>query len=281
MINLTEIADFDAVWGEKVRASAMERIHDDALEQNFWKQYIENKSGYAPDPSSRCVLRRLLPILESHGVETALEIGPGWGNYTMDLARFCRSVDCVDISADILDYIRRIGAEQGLTNIGVHHKKWEDFREEKAYDLVFGYNCFYRQESLRECFTGMSRAAKKLCVAGMNNGPTPPWTRDLRAAGVRIREDWKDYIYFVNVLYQMGYQPQLVVLPFEKPLRYASMEELIRREIAAGTEDGYDRTAAEAIARRYFRETEDGSFTGSTNIHCALVCWDPGWREGE
>ena len=53
----------------------------------------------------------------------------------------------------------------------------------RTYDLVFGYNCFYRQADLAGCFARMDAAAGKLCVAGMNTGLAPAWVRELDAAG--------------------------------------------------------------------------------------------------
>ena len=50
------------------------------------------RKSYAPEPSSRQVLRHLRPLLRAMGVETALELGPGWGSYTLDLAALCRRV---------------------------------------------------------------------------------------------------------------------------------------------------------------------------------------------
>lgn len=92
----------------------------------------------------------------------------------------------MDLSRDVLDFVLRAGAERGRDNITAFHAKWEEFTPERRYDLVFGYNCFYRQADLADCFRRMDRAADKLCVAGMNTGAWPPpgsmnWTR--REAG--------------------------------------------------------------------------------------------------
>lgn len=103
---------------------------------------MARKTGYAPDPPSRPVVAVLLELLAHYHVENALELGPGWGNYTIDLAKSCYQLDCVDISQDVLDFILRIGEQQGCCNITVHHEKWEDFHVNDRYDMVFGYKDF-------------------------------------------------------------------------------------------------------------------------------------------
>ena len=179
------MTDFARQWAEHVAASASPRMTDDQAERDFWHAFMTRKT-YAPEPSALQVLERLRPLLRARGVETALEVGPGWGSYTMTLAELCREVACVDLSRDVLDFVLRAGAERGRDNITAFHAKWEEFTPERRYDLVFGYNCFYRQADLADCFRRMDRAADKLCVAGMNTGWAPAWLHELDAAGGRV-----------------------------------------------------------------------------------------------
>ena len=272
---MVSFLDFDALWAEHVRNSDSERMKDDEKERAFWKSFIAQRRNHSPDPSSRFVLEKILPVIHGYEIETGVEMGPGWGNYTLDLAKECKALSCVDISRDILDYILKISAEQGLANIRTIHAKWEDFSADKEYDLAFGYNCFYRQRSLKDCFARLSAAAKKLCMAGMNSGPLPPWTREMAEEGAEVKFDGKDYIYFVNVLYQMGYLPQLMVLPFEKPLVYESREALFRNEVSGRLKRELAPEKAMEILEKYFQKNSQGFFTAKTQIHCGIVWWEP------
>ena len=116
------IPDFARRWAEHVAASTSLRMTDDRAEQDFWRTFIRKKV-YAPEPSALQVLAYLRPLLRAHRVETALELGPGWGSYTITLAELCREVACVDISRDVLDFVLRAGAERGLTNLSAFHAK--------------------------------------------------------------------------------------------------------------------------------------------------------------
>jgi len=251
-------------------------MKDDQAERDFWRAFIARKTGYAPDASSRQVVRKLLvPLMAQYGVRTALEWGPGWGNYTLDLARRCRQVDCVDISRDVLDFIERIAAGHGYENLHAIQAKWEDFRPQQTYDLVFGYNCFYRQADLARCFAKMNGAAAKLCVAGMNSGTTPAWVREFADAGARVNREWKDYIYFVGVLYQMGIRANVAVLPFTRDLRYPDEDALLRGECACCDPASIGRDRALEILRRHFVRDADGAWCAQVRCHSGVVWWTP------
>ncbi|MEG2678637.1 MAG: methyltransferase domain-containing protein [Oscillospiraceae bacterium] len=270
-----QIQDFNALWAAEVQKRDTPRMTDDGAEQDFWKAFMARKEGYAPDSSSRLVVQRLLPLLHEYAVKTALELGPGWGNYTLDLASVCERVDCVDISSDVLDFVMRVGGERGFFNLLPHHVKWEDFFPEHKVDLVFGYNCFYRQADLRACFEKMDQAAEKLCVVGMNTGLAPAWLHELERAGAEVSWEWKDYIYFINVLYSMGIDPNVAILPFEKKTVYSDAAAMVTGECARLKPGTYDVEKARKILLRRVCGREDGSFEVVAKLHSALVWWRP------
>lgn len=81
---------------------------------------LHDTQDLCPEPSALQVLDlRLRPLLRARGVETALEVGPGWGSYTLTLAELCREVACVDLSRDVLDFILRAG---GGARPGQYHR---------------------------------------------------------------------------------------------------------------------------------------------------------------
>ena len=272
------IPDFARQWAEHVAASTSTRMTDDRAEQTFWRDFIRKKT-YGPEASALRVLDHLTPLLAEYGVETVLELGPGWGSYTLTLAELCREVACVDLSQDVLYFVLRAGAAHGLHNITPFHAKWEDFTPKKRYDLVFGYNCFYRQADLTDCFRRMDRAADRLCVVGMTTGLAPVWVHELNAAGGQVSWEWKDYIYFVGTLYQMGIDPNVAVLPFEKKISYPDLPSLVRGECARCAPGSINARTAETILCRHFTQAADGSWQASEHLRSAIVWWVPTHRQ--
>jgi SAM-dependent methyltransferase len=78
--------------------------------QRFWVE--------APHP---LITRgRLREILEPNAGERILEVGPGTGYYTLDVAEWVKpdgQVDILDIQQEMLDHTLRRAAEQGLVNV--------------------------------------------------------------------------------------------------------------------------------------------------------------------
>jgi ubiquinone/menaquinone biosynthesis C-methylase UbiE len=78
--------------------------------QRFWVE--------APHPI--ITRERLLAVLDPSGGERILEIGPGTGYYTLDLAGWVGpegTVEIFDIQQEMLDHTMRRVAERGLTNV--------------------------------------------------------------------------------------------------------------------------------------------------------------------
>jgi ubiquinone/menaquinone biosynthesis C-methylase UbiE len=78
--------------------------------QRFWVE--------APHPL--ITRKRLREVLDPRGGERVLEIGPGTGYYTLDLARWLvpgGSVEIFDLQQDFLDHTMNRVVEAGLTNV--------------------------------------------------------------------------------------------------------------------------------------------------------------------
>lgn len=75
--------------------------------QRFWVQ--------APHPI--ITVERLRAVLRPQPDERLLEIGPGTGYYTLDLATWVGAVEIFDLQQEFLDHVMRRAAERGLDNV--------------------------------------------------------------------------------------------------------------------------------------------------------------------
>ncbi|MFF2498367.1 hypothetical protein [Peribacillus sp. NPDC058075] len=78
------------------------RLKDDAAEEAFWSSKVAGKKQHKADPYAKHVQRELLPLLNRE--DHVLEIGPGWGNYTFDIAKEVRKLTCIDSSKSIINF---------------------------------------------------------------------------------------------------------------------------------------------------------------------------------
>jgi ubiquinone/menaquinone biosynthesis C-methylase UbiE len=75
--------------------------------QRFWVE--------APHPV--ITRERLHEVLRPEPGERVLEIGPGTGYYTLDLAGWVGTVEIFDLQQEFLDHVMRRAAERGLTDV--------------------------------------------------------------------------------------------------------------------------------------------------------------------
>ena len=100
-----KIADFNRLWEEAITlpdGSYSRRQTDDEAEREFWKGFMGRKRSYQRDDTAETVMEAVRKLLADCRTASILEIGPGWGNYTMELAKLCGRMTCVDISPEVL-----------------------------------------------------------------------------------------------------------------------------------------------------------------------------------
>lgn len=275
-------SDFSALWREALKqddGTYSRRLSDDQAEKEFWHHFMEKKSTYQQDGWAHTMLREVKELISPYQISTILEIGPGWGNFTMELADCCDMLTCVDISEDVLQYIEQTAKELGKKNIFTICSKWEDMTCDRNYDIVFGYNCFYRMLDLKECVNIMNRIAARLCIMGMSIQNLTPCDRELQETlGAEVKYDKKDYIYFVNTLYQMGIDANVKVVPLTREVAYRNWEETLRGVMSRihnrETLLELQGEAVDRILHKYFKQAEDGSYHGQLSYRGTLVYWE-------
>lgn len=268
-------------WGNKWR-SAMEepgggysrRTLDDEEEKRFWHTFMKDRSEYHPDEYSLPIAEKLKDIIRPYHPDTILEIGPGWGNYTFMLAELCSNMICTDISRDVLNYIRKTGELQGFP-IRTEESKWEEYNGPSA-DIIFGFNCFYRMQKIEDCLKKINQLANSLCIIGMTSGPEQPYYREMeQKLELEINYHRLDYIYLVNILYQLGIDCNVAIIPLKKRYHFSSLEEAARKESQRiiGTE--YHLQQIEEILSRYLQPDPDNGFYYDHMFCGALLYWEP------
>ena len=103
--------------------------------QRFWVE--------APHPL--ITRARLREVLDPHPGERILEIGPGTGYYTLDLAQWVApdgEIQIFDIQPEMLEHTMRRAAEQGLSNVHPTQGDAQDLPfEDDGFDLLRDDQC--------------------------------------------------------------------------------------------------------------------------------------------
>lgn len=82
--------------------------------------------------------RRLLEVLAPAPGERVLEVGPGTGYYSLDVAQRCGTLALVDVQRRMLDHTLRRARERGLANVEAEQADARELPyEDASFDAAF------------------------------------------------------------------------------------------------------------------------------------------------
>ncbi|MEE3806164.1 MULTISPECIES: class I SAM-dependent methyltransferase [Lysinibacillus] len=268
--------NYEALWQEGMKdwhGMMPERMVNDQLEEQFWAQSVARKKIGQTDPYAQRIFQELQKSIEPQ--YSVLEIGPGWGNYTFPLAERVDKLTCVDSSESMLHYLQQCMPHQ--EHVSYVHAKWESLESDEIepHDIVLGVNCFYRMYEIKAALSHMNRLAKKRAIIGMTTGPIQPhYERLYEKYGYEIKFPRRDYIEFLNLLYEMNIYADCQIIPLERVYEYESYEQLVttqsKKILTANVQQAH---VEEALSP--FIEEKEGRYYYRHDFHAALVSWQP------
>ena len=210
--------DFGALYREQCRRSSF-----GARTSADWDRRAERRSrGEGDSDYSRAFLERV----DVSGAKTALDIGCGTGNLAIPLAKLLQKVHALDFSPEMLRYLEIHRRRAGVENLAVHRLSWEDsWREVPRVDIAICSRAM-SVEDLRGALEKMDRKAKVRCYLTLHAGGSYLGP-DVLALLDREMEPRPDYIYAVNILYQMGVKAKVDFLKSRGGMGYATVEDFV------------------------------------------------------
>ncbi|WP_129728565.1 MULTISPECIES: class I SAM-dependent methyltransferase [Bacillaceae] len=267
--------DYIELWKESMtdhNGNIPKRLKDDQAEEDFWSSMLKRKERHKPDPYAQIVQQELLTLLNSD--DHVLEIGPGWGNYTFAIADQVQKLTCIDSSKSIVQFLEAQAADKGIGNMQLIHEKWENEKASATYDVVFGFNCYYRMYDIGKALLKMNETANRLVIAGMTTGPEKPHYMELQQMGYKINLRRRDYIHILNVLYQLGILANCKIVKLQSKKSYSSYEKLLRDNTTKILDTAYNAREVESVINKYVLE-KDGTYEYVYPFHAALIYWNP------
>lgn len=261
--------DFGALYKEQCRRSSFgPRASAD------WDQRAERRNrGEGGSDYTQAFLARM----DLSGATTALDIGCGTGNLAIPLAKRLRKVHALDFSPEMLRFLEINRKRAGVGNLVAHRLSWTDpWKGVPGADLVVCSRAM-SVEDLRGALEKMDRKAKRRCYLTLHAGGSF-LGGDVLALLDREMEPRPDYIYAVNILYQMGIRARVDFLRSRGGMGYASAEEFIG---AVRWRVGDLTKKEQARLRRFFRSLPlepDGRSRYRHDFTWAMLSWEKGPR---
>ncbi|MEN8257502.1 MAG: class I SAM-dependent methyltransferase [Thermodesulfobacteriota bacterium] len=212
--------DWNMLWQQERREKSWKR-----KKKKDWDKRAASfaKRNLGSDFSDLC-----LGLIKPEPSWSVLDVGCGPGTLAIPLARQVKQVTAMDFSEKMLAELAVRAKAAGLENIRSVHASWQDDWQEQGverHDVVVAARSL-AVDDLRGALEKMNKWARKEVVVVDRVGPGP-FDPDLFAALGRPFDPGPDFIFTVNILFQMGISPRLDYLEFDLQRQYADREEAI------------------------------------------------------
>ena len=257
-------------------------LWQEARRQKSWKKkkrqdWDNRAAGFAKRNIDSEYAEIFLQLSKPEPHWRVLDIGCGPGTLALPLAARVKSVTAIDFSAAMLQELEKRAAAQGITNITAIQASWTDDWRQLAipvHEVVISSRSLSVFD-LRGALEKMnSWATEKVFIADrVGSGPFDP---DLFAAVGRPFDPGPDYIFTVNLLYQLGIHPKIDYIELERTKTYASRDEALEscRWMFDDLDPAEEERLAAYVDERLVRQ-EAGLYTlrRNTQVKWALLSW--------
>lgn len=192
------------------------------------EDWDKKADSFAKRTAHSIYTERFLELLAPNPDWSVLDIGCGPGTLALPMAACTRWVTAIDFSENMLKILDKRASQQNLNNISTRRLSWEDDWQRhgiKPHDVVIASRSLAVSD-LKKALTRLnSYAIKRVCITDrVKHGPKDP---DAFAAVGRELSEGPDYIYTINLLYQMGILPIIDYIRLEETLECRSFAEAL------------------------------------------------------
>ena len=207
--------DWNAEW---TRLATRREVEHDAA---FWDRRARHFRG--GDEDSPYVVG-FIALMDPRPGESVLDVGCGSGALALPLARAGHPVTGLDFSSGMLDLLRQQAAEQGLERVQTIQTAWDDDWPAvgvPAADVVIASRSLDVRDLRAALHKLDSFARRRVCITLPADGLLYPQLLAREAVG-RPCARRGDQATAVNVLRQMGIEPEVGALEHASASRYES-----------------------------------------------------------
>ncbi len=215
--------DYNAVdWGKLWQQAQQNR----AGKEKKAKDWDNRAHSFAARTATSIYTKHFLQLLRPEAHWTVLDVGSGPGTLALPLSPRVKHITCLDFSGNMLDILNKRAQQHKFPNITTCKAAWEDDWRQlgiRPHEVAIASRSLAVKDlkgalNLLCCF-----ATEKIVITDkVRHGPFDP---DAFRALQRPLQTGPDYIYTVNLLYQMGFLASVDYIRLEEHPTYRSFED--------------------------------------------------------
>ncbi len=204
--------------------------------EKFWAERLEGKINKDWDKAAPGFFKRTRKedyqdalfdklILDENDV--VLDVGCGEGSVTIPLAKRVKKVIALDSSPKMLEFLEKRAEEQGIDNIDTILKPIEEITYEEIgdVDVVVCSRSLNGIIPIKEVLCQLDKIARKYVFITIFGPENKKIEKDFdKELGIKT-EDFPDYNYFFNILFNMGIYANVERFDLNNYREYGSIEE--------------------------------------------------------
>ena len=214
----------------------------------------------------------LLNLMDFSECETFLDVGCGVGNISLLVADKFKKVYALDFSKVMLDEVEKEAKKRNIDNIQTIHLSWEESWESvpKA-DIVLASRSM-EVSDMKDALNKLNEKANKRVYLTYKVGGSFISDDILNYIGKQINKK-PDFIYTVNILYQMGVMPTLNYIKSEGRKKQYSDEDSFASSIIWSIGELSEKQIS--LLKEYYRLKLKNKEEEESDFVCwAVIHWD-------
>ena len=204
--------------------------------EEFWAEKLENKIDKDWDEAAPGFFKRtrkedyqiaLFDMLKLDENDSVLDVGCGEGSITIPLAKKVKKVTGIDSSPKMLEYLEKRAKDNDIENIETILKPIEEIEYDEIgdMDVVVCSRSLNGIIPIKEVLTQLNEIANKYVFITIFGPENKKIEKDFDAEIGKKTEDFPDYNYFFNILFNMGIYANIERFDLNTYREYGSIEE--------------------------------------------------------
>lgn len=212
-----EDIDFNKLYKEQKKKTSFKAKNCEAWNK---KAYKMNKSIH-----NSVYNKELLDLIDLKDCESLLDVGCGVGNLSLVLAKKLKKVFSLDFSSKMLEFLNENAKALNLNNIETFNSSWyDDWKDIPKADLVIASRSM-EVKDMQVALVKLNNQANRKVVLSYKVGGSFVSDEVLQFIKKTVNKK-PDYIYILNILYNMGIHASLNFVRSEgRNSKYSSYED--------------------------------------------------------